>query len=218
MSEPSGALSASVLIADDEEIVRIGIRSVLLKHAPDWTYIAEAANVDEALENAEAIRPRVAIVDQCLPGGPELRRGEGVLELCGTLTRAGVGVVIYTQSGGTLLNRFFQRAGAIGTVGKNHAVTQLTRAVESAMRGDRFYAPPGDSASQTADFRVLTPRQAEIIRLLALGHNNPEIALECGMSVRTVESHRARIRHQIGADSLSELTRFALTHGLICGA
>ena len=215
MSEPPGALYASVLVADDEEIVRIGIRSVLLKYTPEWTLIAEASNVSEALANAETLRPRVAIVDQCLPGGPELRPGEGVVGLCETLTQAGVRVVIYTQSGGGLLNGFFQRAGAIGTVGKDHAVTLLTRAIDSAMHGGRFYAPPVHP-SNLDDFHPLTPRQAEIIRLLALGHSNPEIAVECGMSVRTVESHRARIRRQIGADSLSELTRFALAHGLIC--
>jgi DNA-binding NarL/FixJ family response regulator len=83
-------------------------------------------------------------------------------------------------------------------------------------QGRKFSVPAANTERESSVLRGLTPRQAEIIRLLALGRSNPEIAHECGMSVRTVESHRARIRRQVGADSLSELTRFAHDQGLIC--
>jgi two-component system, NarL family, response regulator NreC len=208
MFEKSGATSAPVLIADDEELVRLGVREVLRRLDSAWP-VFECATAEEAVEALEE-RPRIAIVDQCLPGGLARKRGEGMTDVCRWLAGAGTRVIVYTESGGLALSRMFQRAGASAAVSKEQDVSTLARAIERVAAGQKFFP------AATSEPGALTPREAEVIRLLASGLSNSEVAYECGTSVRTVESHRARLRKRIGADSVSAITRYAIDSGLIC--
>lgn len=203
-----------IVIADDHRVVRTGLK-LLLEREEDFEVVAEAGTVVDALRYVRARRPEVAVLDinmsdgSSLPALPEFREGSPD-------TR----IVILTMQEDAAFAREALRAGASGYVLKEAADDELVQAVPSTADGGTFLNPQlgariAAAPTQTGPPGDLTEREAEILKLIALGHTNGEIAQQLYLSVRTVESHRAHIQRKLRRTSRAELVRYALEHGLI---
>lgn len=210
-----------ILLADDHELVRRGAREVL-NGRPGWRVVGEAVNGREAVEKAIELKPDVAIVDLSMPqlDGVEAARqiGEAVPD---------TKVLVLTMHESDRMVRRALDAGARGYLLKSDLTDSLIKAVKAVADGKRFLAPKvseivldgflkarsHDPQEDRAGTRT-TPREEEIIRLLAEGKVNKEIAALLGISVRTVETHRARIMLKLSLHSLAELIHYAMRHGI----
>ena len=210
-----------ILIADDHGLVRRGARAVLhSRHG--WRVVGEAASGREAVQKAIELKPDVAVVDI---GMPEL---DGV-EVTRQIREAvpGTKVLVLTMHESDQMVRRALDAGASGYLLKSDFTDCLAKAVKAIAGGKRFLTPKvseivldgflnRNNQHQRGD-RVAartTPREIEIIRLLAQGKSNKEIAAELGIAVRTVETHRAKIMFKLGLHSLAELIHYAIRHGI----
>ena len=215
MEDSPGAMPTPVIFADDEELIRIGFRHVSRPFSHEWTVSGESANIAETIRLAEEMKPEIAIVDEFLPSDSGSGSRDEVFDLCRRLSADGIAVIVYLESSGIRTDRLFERAGAVATAGKCQPVSRLVDAIRSVRTGQPLFTTNGPARPARSSGRSLSLRQKEVVRLLALGKSNFEIALEYGVSVRTVESHRARIRSRIGADSISAITRFAVENDLL---
>ncbi len=200
-----------ILLADDHGLVRRGARAVLHSQ-PGWRVIGEAANGREAVEKAIKLKPDVAVVDI---GMPELDGVEVTRQIRKAVPDTKVLVLTMHES-----DQMVQRAldaGALGYVLKSDLTENLVRAVRAVSGGNRFLTPQESERHQQGEqVRArTTPRELEIIRLLAEGKSNKEIATALGIAVRTVETHRARIMLKLGLHSLAELIHYSIRHGII---
>jgi len=211
-----------ILLADDHALVRRGAGEVLhTQHG--WRVIGEAANGLEAVEKTMKLKPDVAILDISMP---ELDGVEVVRQIREAVPDAKVLVLTMHES-----DQMVQRAldaGAHGYILKSDLTDSLPRAVEAIVEGKRFLTPKvseivlegflntGNNHRQgeRAGART-TPREIEIIRLLAEGKSNKEIASMLGIAVRTVETHRAKIMLKLGLHSITELVHYAIRHKII---
>jgi len=197
----------TVVVADGHAIVRSGVR-LLLDAEDDLEVVAEADDVHTALRHVRASQPSVLIMD---PGDAS--------EVAAA--SADTNVVVLTMQNDPAFAREALRAGALGYVLKEAADTQLVEAVRMAAEG-RTYLHPELGARMTTETAKpegppddLTEREVAVLRLIALGHTNNEIAQQLFLSLRTVESHRAHIQQKLRASRRAELVRYALDHGLI---
>jgi two-component system response regulator NreC len=204
---------AKVVLADDHSVVREGLR-LMLDAQPDLRVVAEAGDVDTALRLTRAHRPRVLVLDLNMPGRPSLDAIPELLE-ASPETR----IVILTMQDEPALAQATLRAGASGYVVKDAAGDELVHAVKLALEDQTYLHPQLGAriASQQPDDAAdgLSDREREVLKLIALGHTNSEIATQLYLSVRTVESHRAHIQQKLGLTTRAELVRYALDHGLI---
>ena len=206
-----------ILIADDHELVRKGLISVLQEAHPEWEIVAEASNGQEAIDLGESLRPGVAILDLSMP----LQNGLAVTE---RLSKAipGIHILILTVHMAEPVMRQLRRAGASAFLAKNEAPKKLVAAVERLLTGEPFFASEAALRSTSElppDEHIpiqylLTPREIDVLRQLARGLTNKEIATVLDMSVRTVESHRADIQVRLGLDSLGDMVRMAIRDGI----
>lgn len=203
-----------VVIADDHAVVRTGLRMVL-DSEPGIEVVAEAGDVDAAGRAVRAHHPDVLVLDLNMPGEPSLQAiPRFVREMPETA------VVILTMQQDPAFAREALRGGARGYVLKEAADAELVQAVRMAHEG-RTYLNPELGARMAAEPPPsgppddLTERELEVLRLIALGHTNNEIAGQLYLSVRTVESHRAHIQQKVRRSTRAELVRYALDHGLI---
>jgi two-component system response regulator NreC len=224
------AMSATaIVLADDHEMVRTGLRHVLDAHE-DLTVVAEAGSLDEAVAAAARHRPAVLVLDLAMPG-----HGPGAtLDALPDVARrvAPARVVILTMQDDPAFARRALRTGAIGYVLKEAAPTELVEAVRRAAAGRPFLSPglgaqlaaedgapagagTGTGADPAAPPDGLTEREAEILRLIALGHTNAEVGRILHLSVRTVEARRAHVQQKTGRTGRPELVRYALERGLL---
>jgi len=210
-----------ILIADDHELVRRGARGVLHSRR-GWRVVGEAANGQEALEKAIDLKPDLALVDISMP---ELDGIEVVRQIRQAVPTAKVLVLTMHES-----DRMVQRAldaGAQGYILKSDLTECLVKAVKSISDGARFLTPrvsrimlegslkaKRERQKQQREGARTTPRETEIIRLLAEGKTNKEIAALLEIAVRTVEGHRARIMLKLGFHSLTELIHYAIRRGI----
>jgi two-component system response regulator NreC len=205
----------TLVIADDHAIVRSGLR-MLLDAEPDLEVVAEAGDVQAALRYVRAHRPSVLILDLNMPGEPSL-------PAIGTFLSASpdTQIVVLTMQSDPAFAREALRAGALGYVLKEAADAELVEAVRLAAQGRTYLHPelgaklavaPPEDAGPPDD---LTAREVEVLRLIALGHTNSEIAGQLYLSVRTVESHRAHIQQKLRLSTRAELVRYALDKGLV---
>lgn len=208
-----------IVLADDHGVVRAGLR-LLLDADPDFEVVAEAADVDSALRAVLGHKPDVLILDLNMPGlPPSLEAIPGVVERS-PKTRT----VILTMQEDPEYARRALRAGALGYVLKEAADAELVEAVRRAAVGKTYLNPAMGVKLATMPEQVsgppgdLSAREAEVLRLIALGHTNAEIGEQLFLSVRTVETHRAHIQQKLGRSSRSDLVRYALDHGLLDGA
>jgi two-component system response regulator NreC len=203
----------SVVLADDHAVVR-GALKALLEGQEDLEVVGEAGSIAEARAIVAELEPRVLVLDVNLPDGlatdalPELR--EEAPE-----TR----VVLLTMERDLTLARRALDAGASGYLFKDSAHLALIEAVRAAAAGRQHLGPAVAAGLKndggSAERPVLSPRETDVLKLMALGHTNREIGEQLSLSVRTVETHRAHIQQKLGLSSRPELTRYALTHGLI---
>jgi two-component system response regulator NreC len=204
-----------LVIADDHAVVRSGLR-MLLEAEADFEVVAEAGDVTSAIHYVRAHRPDVLILDLNMPGEPSL-------PAIGTFREdsPGTQVVVLTMQSDPAFAREALRGGALGYVLKEAADAELVEAVRLAAQG-RTYLHPELGAKLAAEPPApegppddLTEREVEVLRLIALGHTNSEIAGQLYLSVRTVESHRAHIQQKLRLTTRAELVRYALDHDLI---
>jgi len=203
-----------VMIVDDHAVVRSGLRLVL-EREPDIVCVAEASSAEEALRRVVQAQPAVVLLDLQMPGIGGL---EGLPRLLERAPDAAV-LVLSMHDEADDVRRAFE-AGAAGYVVKAAADEDVVRAVRTVASGERYVHPSvGAILAQPARPRgpvdELSPREREVLRLLALGHTNQEIAQQLVVSVRTVESHRAHIMTKLRADSRAAMVRHALDAGLL---
>jgi two-component system response regulator NreC len=205
-------MASTIVIADDHAVVRSGLR-MLLDAEPDLEVVAEAGTVPDAVRLVRAHRPAVAVLDLNMPGGSSL---EAIPELRASTPETAI--VVLTMQDDPAFARQALRNGALGFVLKEAADEELLQAVHLAVRGETYLNPRLGARLATAPAGPpddLTERELEILRLIALGHTNTEIAGQLYLSVRTVETHRAHIQQKLRRSSRAELVRYALDHGLL---
>lgn len=208
-----------VLVADDHAIVRTGIRHVL-ESEPGFIVVGEAATGVEAIELAASLQPEVVVLDISLPGDSGLRVA-GELRRCAPDTR----VLILSMHDNTEYVVESVRAGAHGYLLKDTAATELRGAIRAVRRGESYFSPPiasrlsavlrGGTGAGPHQLRQLTARERQVLIGVAEGRTNREIALELGISHRTVETHRESLMKKLGIRTVAGLTRAALEAGLI---
>jgi DNA-binding NarL/FixJ family response regulator len=211
-----------ILVADDHELVRRGMRG-LLRARRDWKVVGEAANGREAVEKATKLKPDVAILDISMPDLDGLQATRQIRE-----ASPGTSVVVLTMHESDQMVRRVLEAGALGYVLKSDLATRLVRAVKDVSAGKLFLTPKvsgivlkgflknGNQDESRENSRARpTPREVEIIRLLAEGSSNKKIADDLGITVRTVETHRAKIMLKLGLHSLAELIHYAIRNKIV---
>jgi two-component system, NarL family, response regulator NreC len=211
MPGASGAIS--VVIADDHAVVRRGLRQ-LLDVEDGFEVVAEAADLDSARRYVRGHHPDVLVLDLNLPEGLSLGSIPDIRAECPDTQ-----IVVLTMQDEPAYARQALAAGALGYVLKEAAEAELIEAVRRAAGGDS-YLNPRLGARLAAQVRSgppdgLSERELEVLRMIALGHTNTEIASAQCVSVRTVETHRAHIQHKLRLTTRSELVRYALQHGLM---
>ena len=207
--------TTSIVLADDHTLVRTGLR-LLLEAEPDLEVVSEAGEVEATVRTVRGHKPDVLVLDLNMPGGSSLDAIATVQE-----ASPGTRVVVLTMQGEPAFARRALQAGALGYVLKEAADDELVAAVRAAAR-DEGYLNPQLAArvamapvEETGPPDDLTPRELEVLTLIALGHTNAEIAGQLYLGVRTVETHRAHIQQKLRRTSRAELVRYALDHGLV---
>jgi DNA-binding NarL/FixJ family response regulator len=206
-----------ILLADDHELVRRGIRG-LLRARRGWKVVGEAVNGREAVEKTSKLKPDVAIVDISMPDLDGLQATRQIRELTPTTK-----VVVLSMHESDQMVRRVLEAGALGYVLKSDLATHLVKAVKSVCAGKLFLTPRvsdivlsgflknANQPEPRENSRARpTPREVQVIRHLAVGKSNKEIAAEMGITTRTVETHRAKIMLKLGLHSLAELLHYAM--------
>ncbi len=204
-----------ILVCDDHALVRSGLHK-LLECEPDLEVVGEAANADQAIDRSRAAEPDVLLLDVVMPGR------SGIEALPDILAAApGTKVLVLSMQNDPVYVRNAFAAGASGYVLKDAADAELVEAIHAVSDGRRYVHPLLGArlaaAETTAEGRAardqLSNREHQILRLLALGHTNQEIANDLFLSIRTVETHRARIVTKLGVKTRAELVRYALASG-----
>ncbi|MGA2926423.1 MAG: response regulator transcription factor [Solirubrobacteraceae bacterium] len=205
----------TIVIADDHQVVRAGLR-LLLEAEDGFEVVAEAGDVESTERRVTAYRPRVLILDLNMPGGSSLPAIPGLRKLAPNTQ-----IVVLTMQNDPAFAREALRAGAIGYVLKEAADTELVQAVRLAADG-RTYLNPELGARLAAEPPTpsgppddLSARELEVLKLIALGHTNGEIASTLYLSVRTVESHRAHIQQKTRRTTRADLVAYAREHHLL---
>jgi two-component system response regulator NreC len=204
-----------VVIADDHSLLRRGLRQLLEDEGIE--VVAEAGDVDTARRYVRGHRPDVLVLDLNMPGSPSL-------EAIPWIRRESpeTQIVVLTMQNEPAYARQALSAGALGYVLKESADAELVEAVHAAVAGDSYLnprlgakvaaePPPGPPDG-------LSEREVEVLRMIAFGHTNAQIAEKLYLSVRTVETHRAHIQQKLRLSDRSELVRYALEHRLVSTA
>ena len=213
----SGTKKLRILVADDHELVRSGIRG-LLRARRGWSVVGEAATGREAVEKAGKLNPNVVIIDVSMPeldgieATRQIRKANPTTEI----------VILTMHESGQMVRRVLE-AGARGYVLKTDLAGQLANAVKHVAARKMFLTPKVSDIVLKGFLKTEnqpvpkehsqaqpTPREVEIIRLLAEGKANKKIAAALGITVRTVETHRANIMLKLGLHSLTELIHYAI--------
>jgi two-component system response regulator NreC len=205
----------TVVLADDHELVRDGIRMVL-EAEPDIEIVAQAADAETAARYVLGHKPTILVLDLSMPGRPSLDLMPELAE-----TSPGTSVIVVTMQNEPAFAKQALQAGAKGFVIKQSAASELVAAVRAVLAGETYINPnlgarmaaaPDPPSGPPDD---LTPREVEVLGLIALGYMNPEIADKLVLSVRTVETHRANIQRKTGLTTRAELIAYAVENNLV---
>jgi two-component system response regulator NreC len=206
-----------VLIVDDHAVVRAGIKLLLVREE-DMEPVGEAGTGREAIFEARSLKPDVILMDVVMPDG-------NGLEVIPTLLRERpeTKILVLSMQDDPRYVREAFAAGASGYVLKEAADVEVVAAVREVAGGGRYVHPElgarliaaDADAARRAEEDPLSDREREVLRLLALGHTNQEIAKQLFISVRTAETHRAHIMQKLRLSSRAELVRYALAHDLL---
>ena len=218
-------MSIRILIADDHGVLRAGLRA-LLNTEPDLQVVGEATDSQETLRLAGELHPDVVLLDISMPGPGGIKVTQQLKE---ALPKARV--LILTVHEDESLLREAMRAGAAGYITKRAIEPELINAIHAVWRGDLYVHPamtrallkdlapstesPPPHTTNDRPIEPLTPRESEVLTLIAQGYTNRQAADILSISVRTVESHRANIMGKLGLRSRVELVRYAMKHGLL---
>jgi two-component system response regulator NreC len=204
-----------LVLVDDHEVVRSGLRRVL-EAQTNWSVEAEASDIDRALRAVLGHKPDVLVLDLNLGGGVS-----SLEHIPDFLKRSpSTRIVILTMQTEPGYAKDALRTGASAYVLKESAEHDLVEAVRAAVRGETYLTPrvgaliAAEVAGPPTD-GDLTQREREILRLLALGHTNAEIAALLFLSRRTIDTHRSNIQSRLGLTSRAQLTRYALDHTIL---
>ncbi len=210
----------AILIADDHELVRRGARDVL-EAQPGWSVCGETHSGRDAIRLAASLRPDVAVLDMTMP---DLNGIDAAREL--RRSSPGTQVVLFTMHHSEELVREAFAAGALGYVLKSDGAAELLDAVRSAARHVRYVSPrlslhrwsPLRAASYPTlppSCARLTPRERELVQLLAEGRSNAYVAEALGLSLKTVENHRFNVMQKLEVSSVVALVRWAVRNRLV---
>lgn len=206
-----------IVLADDHEVVRSGLR-VLIDESAGLNVVGEASNGHEAIERAHELRPDVLVMDVSMPGLDGAAATERLSRECPHVRV----IALTAHDDRAHLSRLLQ-AGAAGYVLKRGAIDELVRAIWSVSKGGVYVDPalaghvlrraavPFGSPPFGAD--PLSEREEEVLRLIAWGHSNKEIAERLGISTKTVETYKGRITEKLGLRSRTEMVRYAVQRG-----
>jgi len=206
-----------VLVVDDHAVVRSGLRS-LLDADPELEVVGEASDGREAVFQSRALKPDVVVMDVVMPGETGIETTRRLLH-----ERPETKVLVLSMQDDPSYVREAFDAGATGYVLKEAADVEVVQAVREIAGGGRYVHPVLGArlvaAEAEARKRVatdpLSDREREVLRLLALGYTNQEIAAALFISVRTAETHRAHVMQKLRLHTRSELVRYALEHGML---
>jgi DNA-binding NarL/FixJ family response regulator len=211
--------SLTILLADDHTLVRAGIRA-LVERLPSVNVVGEAKDGREALRLAKDRKPDIILMDIAMPGLNGLEATKRVAKEC-----PGVNVIILSMYASEEYVREAINAGAAGYLIKRSAATELLHAITAVARGEKYFSPlvsarinkdrGGQLAADRAWIDRLTPRQREILQLIAERHTTKDIAVILGISIKTVETHRAQLMERLEIHDVPGLVRFAIRAGLV---
>ena len=210
-----------ILIADDHEVVREGMRA-LIEHEPGWEVCGTAINGQEAVDVAKKLKPTIVVLDLTMP---QLDGLEALRQIKRALPNTEV-MIFSAHHSEEVIEQLFN-AGAKSYIQKSDAGRHLVEAIKSLAEHKPFFTPEisqilfskffstGTNKKQSTPEHSLTTREREIVRLLAEGRSNKEVANSLGISVRTAETHRGTLKRKLGLDSLAALVRYAIRNNII---
>jgi DNA-binding NarL/FixJ family response regulator len=218
-----GQKSINIFLADDHLMVREGIKSIILK-SDDYVVIGEASDGRNALESIDRLKPDVAILDIAMP----LMTG---IEVARQLKKynPGIKIIMLTQYDDDEYIKELLLTGIDGYILKENASDDLIKALEEVVKGNKYLSPQvttkvvtgfahdrsGDKKEVATRYEQLTKRETEILKLIAEGKTNHEIASLLFISEHTVKAHRTNIMTKMGMKNLTEVIRYAIKKGLI---
>ncbi|HUE53113.1 MAG TPA: response regulator transcription factor [Terriglobales bacterium] len=212
-----------ILVADDHELVRRGLCTLLQAHE-DWEICGEAVDGREAVEKAKQLKPDVIILDV---GMPNLNGLDATRQLC--RQNAHYKVIVLTITDTDQVIREALDAGARGFVLKSDAARDLVAAVEALQRNRMFFTPRVNdmvlagfldkgqttSTNMVPELPKLTPREREVVQLIAEGKSSKEVASLLNLSTKTAETHRSNIMRKLGLHSIRDLVVYAIKNNII---
>ncbi|HEX4633867.1 MAG TPA: response regulator transcription factor [Gemmatimonadales bacterium] len=208
-----------VLLADDHALVRAGLRA-LLEDLPGVEIVAETGDGREALRLVRERKPDIALIDVSMPGLNGLDVAARI-----THDRPATRVIMVSMHGDDETVRRALKAGAAGYMLKNSDRAELEMALRAVARGDTWLSPAltkrvvaaltQDPRPAEGPFEALTPRQREVLQLVAEGHSNKEIAQRLNVALKTVETHRTELMERLGIHGVAGLVRYAIQVGLV---
>lgn len=211
--------SIRILLADDLTLVRAGIRA-LLEKVPGVQVVSEAKDGLAALRNVRRHKPDLVLMEIAMPGLNGLEATARISE-----EFPSVRVIILSMYANEAYVRNAIKAGAAGYLVKRSAAAELEHAIIAVARGEKYFSPlvsrkittdrVGQPIPNRASIEQLTPRQHEILRLIAEGHSSKDIASVLNISVKTVETHRANLMERLGIHDVPGLVRFAISAGVV---
>jgi len=212
-------MSIKIILADDHQIVRQGLR-MLLASEPDMMVVGESDNGRDTVKLTQALEPDVIIMDISMP---DLNGIDATLQIVAINSR--VKIIALSMHSDSLFVLNMLRSGAWGYLLKDCALEELVKAIRTVMR-EKTYISPGVSDILIKDFvhnladepcsayTLLTPREREVLQLMAEGRNTLQIANTLCLSSKTVEAHRKQIMNKVGIHNVAELTKYAIRQGL----
>ena len=216
-----GQMAARILLVDDHEIMRRGLRSVI-ESQPGWEVCGEAADGRAAVELARTLAPDVVVMDLSMPQLNGFEAARRILH-----RKKDARIVVLSVNEPENIVREVLAAGVSAYVLKSAAGSDLVAAVHAVLRGETYFNSPIAARIHGKEIaskprRVvgrksgpLTPREREILQLLAEGKTNKQVGEVLTISVKTAETHRARIMRKLKIDSVAELVRYAIRNGII---
>ena len=215
MQASSEAATIRIVLADDHATVRRGLQ-LLLDYEDGFEVVACVGDVDAAIRSTRGHKPDVLVLDLNMPGGSSLDAIPKILE-----ASPNTKIAVLTMQNEPGFARQALSAGALAYVLKEAADDELVTAIRRAAAGQTYLNPqlgarmaaePPQPAGPPGD---LSEREVEVLRMIALGHTNAEIAEQLYLSIRTVESHRSHIQQKLRRSSRADLVRYAIDHGLV---
>jgi two-component system response regulator NreC len=210
-----------ILVADDHEVMRTGVRA-LIEQEPEWQVCGTATNGQEAVDAARKLKPDVVILDMTMP---ELDGLEALREIKRALPNTEV-VIFSAHHSEEVIGQLFE-AGAKSYIQKSDAGRYLVAAIKSIAEHKPFFTSEisqvlfakflsgSAGKKQNGPENTVTSRERDVVRLLAGGNSNKEVANCLGISIRTAETHRATLMRKLGLESLAALVRYAIRNNII---